>query len=82
MTENNTTTHARHFSLLGSALHIGFYIVASVLLFLLIGIWLDRTFGTMPLFIILGVLMSLFVSLYEVYRIIRKVGGASGRTSR
>ncbi|KKU52054.1 MAG: hypothetical protein A3H69_04700 [Candidatus Sungbacteria bacterium RIFCSPLOWO2_02_FULL_47_9] len=76
MDKGNEHKHAASFSLLGSSLHIGFFIVVSVLFFVLAGVWLDKKFNTVPLFIILGVLLSLAASMYEVYRIIRKVGGS------
>ena len=73
MEEKPVKKHASSFSILGPALHIGFFIVFSVLIFVLAGLWLDKKFETLPLFLILGVIASLAVSMVEVYRIIRSL---------
>lgn len=76
MEEDKTSKHGSSFSLIGSSLHIGFFIVVTAVLFLAGGVWLDKKLGTTPLFIIAGILLSLAASMFEVFRIIRKVGGS------
>lgn len=73
MEEKLPSKHAKHFSILGLSLHIGIFIVVSVLFFILLGLYLDRRFGTLPLFLIIGVIMSLIASMFEVYRIIKSL---------
>ncbi|OHA05837.1 MAG: hypothetical protein A2934_04920 [Candidatus Sungbacteria bacterium RIFCSPLOWO2_01_FULL_47_10] len=61
------------FSLVGYALHVGFAICTIVLVCVAGGIWLDRYFGTLPLFLLSGVVLSLIASAYEVLRIIKSI---------
>lgn len=48
---------------------IGGYVGVSILLGLGIGWLLDRTLGTTPLFLIIGVLLGFTVSFYLTYRL-------------
>lgn len=47
---------------------LGFQLVASILLFLYLGRWVDRRIGTEPLFLLLGVFTGLAASIYSMYR--------------
>ena len=47
---------------------LGFQLVASILLFLYAGRWVDRRIGTEPLFLLLGVFTGLAASIYSMYR--------------
>ena len=71
--EKPALTPAKHFSLVGLSLHIGIFIAVCVLFFILAGIYLDSKFGTMPLFLILGVILSMIVNAFEIYRIIKSL---------
>lgn len=42
--------------------------VAPVVLCLMAGIWLDRKFGTSPLFLFIGLFLGFGTGLYSVYR--------------
>lgn len=42
--------------------------VAPVLVCLVAGIWLDRHFGTSPLFLFIGLFLGFGTGLYSVYR--------------
>lgn len=44
-------------------------LVGPVVVFLLLGLWLDNLFGTSPLFIILGVIIGFAGSIFNVYRV-------------
>lgn len=44
-------------------------LVAPVVLFLLLGFWLDSFFHTRPLFIILGVIFGFIGSIFNVFRV-------------
>lgn len=71
--EEQNTPRGSTFSLVGTSLHIGAFVAGSAVAFILAGVWLDRKFGTIPLFILLGVFCSFAASGFEVYRIIRAV---------
>jgi F0F1-type ATP synthase assembly protein I len=52
---------------------LGLLIVIPLLILLLIGIRLDRSFGTTPLFIIAGLILSFVVSAIAIARKVKKV---------
>lgn len=56
---------------MGVALQLGFSIALPLVLFIGIGIWADKHFTTMPLFTILGVLLSMATSLIEIWQVIK-----------
>jgi Putative F0F1-ATPase subunit Ca2+/Mg2+ transporter len=39
------------------------------------GLWLDKRFGTAPVFVLLGVLLGFASSGYYFYQTVRKLGG-------
>lgn len=47
---------------------LGFQLVASILLFLYGGQWLDRQLGTDPIFLLLGVFIGAAAAIYSMYR--------------
>ncbi len=49
---------------------LGLQFVASILLFLYAGQWLDRRFGTAPLFLYLGVFTGAGAAFYSMYRML------------
>jgi F0F1-type ATP synthase assembly protein I len=49
------------------AFQLGFLIAVPIGGFMFLGIWLDETFYTFPLFLIVGILAGLGITLYEVY---------------
>ena len=53
------------------ALQVGFSTALSATLFILGGLWLDRRFGTIPLFTLIGSALGLIVALYLVWQIVR-----------
>ena len=47
---------------------LGFQLVASILLFLFGGQWVDRRLGTDPIFLLLGVFIGAAAAIYSMYR--------------
>ena len=47
---------------------LGFQLLASILLFLYLGQWLDRRLGTDPLFLYVGVFTGAAAAIYSMYR--------------
>jgi F0F1-type ATP synthase assembly protein I len=60
---------AKQQTAMGLALGIGFNIAVPLALFVLGGVWLDSTFKTAPIFILVGVFLGLFASGYYLYRL-------------
>ena len=52
----------------GAAAGMGLQFAISVIVFLLAGQWLDRKFGTSPLFLMLLVFVGAGASFYSIYR--------------
>ena len=52
----------------GAAAGMGLTFAISVILFLVAGQWLDRKFGTEPLFLIVFVFVGAGASFYSIYR--------------
>lgn len=55
------------------AWQLGFFIVVPVVLFLLLGAWLDKVFGLSPLFVIVLSLLGFAIAMHNVYRMIEKL---------
>lgn len=51
-------------------LELGFAIALPLVLFLLLGVWADKKFGTMPLFVIICLLMGFAMAVIEVKQLI------------
>ena len=49
---------------------VGWFIVISILLGVLGGLWLDGKFNTKPLFVIAGLILGLLVAGYGVYQML------------
>ena len=49
---------------------MGWFIVISILLGVLGGLWLDGKFNTKPLFVIAGLILGLLVAGYGVYQML------------
>lgn len=59
----------REFSALGPAQGLGCSIVASLLVFILGGVFLDQYFDTAPLLTLIGVGIGLFAAGYQLYEL-------------
>ena len=64
-TKNKNST-PKDFSAVALGLELGFIISIPLVLFLLAGIFLDKKFGTLPLFLIAGILLSAIVTIVGV----------------
>jgi len=71
--ENNFTT----FYALSIAWQLGFLIAVPIAAFLFLGFWSDKHFGTKPLFLIVGLLTGLSITVYEVYHMLIPLVGDS-----
>ena len=58
---------------LNLATHLGFMIAIPIVVFIALGNFLDGCFNTGPIFILLGLLLALAVSIYEIYKSILPV---------
>lgn len=47
---------------------LGIRFALSIVIFLFIGKWVDRQLGTMPLFLVIGVLLGATAGLISIYR--------------
>jgi F0F1-type ATP synthase assembly protein I len=57
-------------------LNLGWVFVATMVLTVFGGLWLDKRFGTAPLFILLGVCLGFAANGYSFYVALRKLNGA------
>ncbi len=56
------------------AMGIGFAIALPLILFILAGVAIDGWLHTTPIFILVGVALALFVSGYQLYRLLKISG--------
>lgn len=64
-------------------MHTALSFVGPVIVCLAAGIWLDRKFGTSPLFLLIGLFLGFGTGVYSVYRQVMEQSGsgeASGAT--
>ncbi|MDP3963282.1 MAG: AtpZ/AtpI family protein [bacterium] len=57
----------------GVALQLGFSIAMPLVLFIGVGIWIDKKFDVLPLFTIIGVLLSTATTVLEIMQVIKSV---------
>ncbi len=62
-------------------MHSALSFVGPVLVCLVAGIWLDRKFGTSPLFLFIGLFLGFGTGVYSVYRQVMEQSGP-GEPSR
>lgn len=55
------------------AFELGFMIAVPVAIFSLLGGFLDRKLETSPIFILIGIFVSIFVSGYSIYQKIKSI---------
>jgi ATP synthase protein I len=56
-------------------LNLGWVFVATLVITVFGGIWLDRRFGTAPVFILIGVFLGFTATGYYFYQTLRKLEG-------
>ncbi|MDP6100327.1 MAG: AtpZ/AtpI family protein [Dehalococcoidia bacterium] len=54
------------FSLIG----VGWYVAISIILGVVVGMWLDKKFGTAPLLAIAGIILGSFMAFFGVYKML------------
>lgn len=58
-------------------LNLGWIFLATLGITVFGGLWLDKRFGTAPVFILIGVLLGFAASGYYFYQTVRKLGGGA-----
>jgi F0F1-type ATP synthase assembly protein I len=58
-----------------SLLNLGWVFLATMGLCVFGGLWMDKRYGTAPVFILTGVLIGFAVSGYSFYKTLRKLNG-------
>lgn len=58
-----------------SLLNLGWVFLATMGLCVFGGLWVDKRFGTAPLFILIGVFLGFAASGYSFYQTLRKLNG-------
>jgi F0F1-type ATP synthase assembly protein I len=61
---------SQFFMVMGLGLELGFMIVIPLVGFMLLGLWADKSFHTLPLFTIIGLIVGLISSIVEVIKVI------------
>lgn len=56
----------------GPYLSIGTSLAATVLLGLGVGYWIDRRFGTEPVFFLIGSVLGVFTALYQFFKTVNR----------
>ncbi len=58
-------------AVLAMAMQVGISTALSTTLFILGGVWVDRHYGTTPIFILVGAVLGLVCALYIVWQIVQ-----------
>ncbi len=69
--KNNKNHRLKTFYAISLAWQLGFLIIFSLGGFLILGFLLDRLFNTNPLFLMVGLLVGLVITFYEVYFLLK-----------
>lgn len=64
--KNNSKT----FYALSLAYQLGFLIIIPIGGFIFLGFWVDKSLGTSPIFLIIGLFSGIVVTIYEIYYLI------------
>ncbi|KKQ97483.1 MAG: hypothetical protein UT24_C0008G0007 [Candidatus Woesebacteria bacterium GW2011_GWB1_39_12] len=57
----------------GEASMLSFSFVFFPVVFLLIGVWLDKKFNTLPVFIVAGIILGIIIFIYQVHKALKAV---------
>lgn len=52
------------------AFQLGFLIVVPIGGLMLLGLWADKSFGTAPILLIIGMIAGLIIVVYEIYHLL------------
>lgn len=77
--ERDRRTRREVFYALGLLTKLGVSIVVIAASFILVGIYLDRYFGTNYIFVLIGLILSIVVSIYNIYWLLEPVIGSEKR---
>ncbi|MDD3007135.1 MAG: AtpZ/AtpI family protein [Candidatus Pacebacteria bacterium] len=77
--EKNRSTRREAFMAMELVSKLGISIAIIAATFILAGIYLDRMLGTKYIFVILGLLLSIVVSLYDIYYLLEPFVGSDKR---
>lgn len=66
--KNDKREDFKMFYSLDLAVRLGFSIAIPLIIFILIGRFLDSYFNTFPVFVLLGLFFGITVSIYEIFR--------------
>jgi F0F1-type ATP synthase assembly protein I len=58
-------------------INISYVLIASIAMLGLLGWWMDKQFMTKPLFTVSGILGGLFLGLYNLFKVIKKMENAN-----
>jgi F0F1-type ATP synthase assembly protein I len=53
-------------------LNIGYYLIIPIIIFLIIGNWLDKIFKTKPIFVLVFLFFGVLSSFYNLYRLVKE----------
>jgi len=53
-------------------LDIGYYLIVPIIIFLMLGLWVDKVLKTKPFFILFFLLLGVLSSFYNLYRLIKE----------
>ncbi len=74
MEDNETKTETqKEFSAWALAWELGYQISLPLILFTLLGRFADRSFGTSPWLLLSGILLSIIITTYLVYRKVKNL---------
>jgi len=77
--EKKMSTNREAFRAMALVSKLGISIAIIAATFILAGIYLDRMFGTKYIFVILGLGLSIVVSLYDIYYLLEPFVGSDKR---
>lgn len=55
----------------GRAAQLGFAIALPLVALIFLGLWLDKRWGTAPIFVITGIVLSLILTAYQMRQLIK-----------
>lgn len=69
-TRHNKDSQSKFIYAVSLGLELGFLIAAPLVIFVFLGVFLDRKFHTLPLFLITFILLSIITTIFEVRNLI------------
>jgi len=52
--------------------NIGYYLIVPIIIFLMLGLWVDKVLKTKPFFVLFFLLLGVLSSFYNLYRLIKE----------